>query len=279
MIYISESKRNNGQWGQWSAPELFWHLPTLNPTKRDVERWRRRQIREREQPGYQAAATFRAQANSGAGSATSVNKPTGTANNDAVIHIAACFDDTSITTFTWASGYTEGARVFNNTVIAGTHSITAGWSWKVAASEPASWTITNANSRYQNLIALAYQGTDTVTPIDTHSSTTHNSQSGGYTATWATLPANVARDGSVAIAVLCGYDVDGTTPSGYTSRVNAVDGVHDASDIACNAGALTAPTASVATSIGANMTALFLIVLQPPASGGSVNTTRFLFAS
>lgn len=233
------------------------------------------------------AVAFRSSSQSADGtSATSVTKPTGAVSTDLLFQIANCFDDASAATFTWSSGFTQIAVA--STIVdrssgasPNTHRITLGIAWKIAGgSEPSSYTVTNGASSYQNLMMLAYTGADQTTPIDVSSATTFGDGNGArdgtaYTATWATLGASVSRAGSMALAVLGGYDKDGATPSTYTARINAMDGVNDSSDLAVNAGALTSPSAAIASNLGgaSNAVALHLVIIQPPGTGASATSS------
>ncbi len=226
------------------------------------------------------AVTFRAAAVSADGSsATSIAKPTGTVQNDVILLIANCYDDTSAATYTWPSGFAQiGSVIFENrkrTLSAGTHSQSLGVAWKVAGgSEGSTYTVTNGNSQYQNLTAVTYTGNDTTTPIDVSAGAGAADGGGaqdgsGYTATWPTLGANVSRSNSIALAILAGYDKDGATPASYTARENAVpDGVNDVSEIAASAGTFTSPTAAVAANGGgaSNAVAMMLVIIQPPGA-------------
>lgn len=293
MIYVSTARLNRGQPVIWTPPRSIINphrCPAPRPRGRDLEEWRRREIRRRERPEMNLAVAFGTSTQSANGSsATSTNKPASAAAGDYVMAVANCYEDSSIASFTWDSGnYTEITKKFENRPRIGTHSMTLGCAGRIlTGSEGSTISVTNSNTRYQNVMAMRFTGTDQTTPVDQFSVTSiadgGGAQDGSsYTATWATLGANVARSGSLAVAILGGYDKNGNAaPTGYTRQINGQDGVNDINYLASvNAGSFTSPAVTIGANAsgGSNMVCLILVILQPP-SAATVDSFPFGSAS
>jgi hypothetical protein len=102
-------------------------------------------------PAWAAGPTFRAQANtppSGATTSITVNKPTGTTNDDILVF---CLTSSDPGTVTPPSGWVEKVTAIGNSIFLRLH-------WKRASGEGASWTWNWVNSVPAGAVVAAFQG-------------------------------------------------------------------------------------------------------------------------
>lgn len=220
-----------------------------------------------------AAPAFRAKNDANTAGATAasitVNKPTGTVDDDILIAIVNHTTGSSFTTVTAPSGWTLlDERTQND----GENAYRATAYWKKAASEGASYTWTPAVSAYMAAGISCYSGGDVTTPINAHSvnfsatSTTSN--------VCSAITTTVADTMLVALAASGWWDNTWTPPSGMTERVDTAVGsdwgsvsIADVTQVATGTTGTKTFTSSVSHSCAG-----FLIAIAPGAGGGGGST-------
>lgn len=177
---------------------------------------------------------------------------------DLVVFVGIWYDDAAAA-MTAPSGFTQpggnAKRVANHTNI-----LVVELCWKIAGgSEPTTYNASGAaESQYNNSFVMILRGTDQTSPLDVASG--NSGQSG--TVTWTGV--TPARAGSLALAIHGGYNNPSGTISGtptMTERINALDGVNDASTASYGTSDTGNRTATVTSDTWAALFAIF----QPPA--------------
>jgi hypothetical protein len=201
------------------------------------------------------AATFIASSLESVASSTVVNRSANIGDGDLVVLAQIAYDDAALTSNATSSGFTA---VVNATQPTG-NVLKAFLFWKIASSEPSTYTVTNSGSQYQILVTFGVEGHDPAAPFQA-SSTGNNGSGGTITATGLT----VARNDSLGVLIKGGYF--GTTnadPAGWDVRLADFDGVNDVFTDALAAGVLGNVT------IGQSPTdtwVALLGVVQPPGA-------------
>lgn len=218
-------------------------------------------------PAYASVGT----AGVGNTNAPTAGKPSGTVDGDLLIAVYNG-DNNGITCTNW-QGFTQGGSGGSTQ-----DGQTAIWAYKIASSEPASWTPTFSTTNQCTLVVLRYTGNHLTTPIvDTptvNSSSAANASPANVTATGLTT--SVAD--TLLVWVCANDDIGGasghTAPSGFSalrydsSSLNSALGIADAAQAVAGASGNKTGTASASSTIG---WIAFLIPIQPPAAGGGAN--------
>lgn len=196
-----------------------------------------------------------------------VNKPTGTTDGDIVIVAAYREDNTDDLTSGPSGGgtFTEIASEVVNT--GSTPDIRLRVWWTIAASEPASYTVTWSTAEFSELIAIAYTedtGAFPANPIDQTNTGTGNSATPGTTGVTTTV-ANTMK-------VLFGVNFDGDAWSngatGMTERGDgSAFGVFDEEQAAAGA------SGAEAASIGGAQWAARLLAIKPGEASATYTGT------
>jgi len=156
------------------------------------------------------AVAFRAKSNNGGASGTdlTVNKPTGTLDND--ILIADTYSEASGTAFTLPAGWTWVAAAVQNSNSNFWHRV----AWKRASSEGSSWTFTHSSSAWRTVVCSAWSGG--VTSGDPQDATADSDNAASTTVTAGTI--TTSTNNSMNIAGVMSYNLDdlGASSSGYT---------------------------------------------------------------
>lgn len=190
----------------------------------------------------------------------SINKPTGVADEDILIASVSASDATAVPTLLsgWTALYSNQALGGNPAAEAYVESV---W-WKLASSEPASYTINYSAGVVVTNKIFAFRGVHQTTPINASSAAVAFSDTSTGTSVITTVDECLAFFLNVA-----GEDVAVTTPpAGYAALSSSGANVnfYDAytKEIVA-AGATGSPVAVYATA-PFNYTAAFLIALAPP---------------
>lgn len=202
-------------------------------------------------------------------SATSrtVNKPTGTVDGDIVLIAAYREDNTDDLTSGPSGGgtFTEIASEVVNT--ANTPDIRLRVWWTIAASEPASYTVTWSTAEFSELIAIAYTestGAFPASPIDVTNTGTGNSATPGTTSVNTT----VANTMKVLFSVNFDGDAYTNGATGMTERGDgSACGLHDEEQASAGA------SGAEACAIGGAQWAARLIAIKPGVAGGDVTVS------
>lgn len=147
-----------------------------------------------------------------------VTKPTGTADGDLIfIQLAnTCLNPCTVATITPPAGFNLIRSDF--IINLGSGAIDVRWSfyWKIASSEPASWTFTGSSANAYNSTALSYQN-PAAAPFQTSSFAT-------ISATTAFTAATLTTDQSNELLIMGGgadVALTFTPPTGMTERSDA----------------------------------------------------------
>lgn len=180
-----------------------------------------------------------------------------------LVHIY--YDSSTATSNMASSGFTELV-----TGVSTGNIIRARLGYQIAASEPASYTIDNSASNYNELICFGLTGFDSGAPWATGGGAATSNTGNGTTVTWTGL--TVPRNDSLGIAVKGGYGgATSANPSTWSVVIADMDGVNDVFSKALNAGSLSSFTATQASD---TWVALLAIAQPVDAGGGGAITTR-----
>lgn len=115
-----------------------------------------------------------------------VSKPAGVVDGDFLVAVYSLIATNVASVMSAPAGWTMG------TVLAGSSTEGAAWCWKVASSEPSSYTFAAFNGGYGVVNIMAFSGVDTTTPLAPVSDSNP--------ATWSYTAGNVAAQTSPAVS-------------------------------------------------------------------------------
>lgn len=209
-------------------------------------------------------------ATNGAGSSQSVNVPTGTVNGDVMLAFINGYKSggTTVSVPNTPAGWTllpgESTGGDKSAGGGGAGNAALGVYYRIAASEPASYTFSNnaAGDAYLDVAISAYSGVDTSSPFNLTSVSTH--PMGGSPASGDL--GSTTRDGCWHILLISSYDGITATPASFSTDTSW-DGTPIANWIGHHLIATAGATG--AQSFSTNFTdgsVIWAVALQPPAA-------------
>jgi len=208
--------------------------------------------------GAAGQVQFRASSFAQSAQSNTITRPTAIQGGDRIFLGQAAYDSTTVTSNATSAGFVQHAtvtRTTGNRIRLWVFSKSAAGTPGAQTTEPASYTITNNEGKYQDLLLFSVFGHDTATPVQTSTTAT------GASTAMSVPSISVARAGSLGLWWKIGYNnATSGNPSGFTMIVADQDSVNDAAYRAYNVGATGAV---MSTQSGSDSWVNAFLMVQP----------------